>query len=223
MIYRQNNLAGSTGKAYQYLFDEIIYNRLKPGATISEADIAARLKISRTPVREAMMILEREGIIVRYPSRGCFVSQITVQDVQEVFELRTQLEVCALRSSYKLIDDDQLAALDTALQALTSESPAEEYFETDRQLHSLLLDYCGNGRLVDFLCILNAQIERVRVISAGKPDRLAESRLEHIRLVGALRERDLELAENFLVSHIDNVRNSTMAVCKYMNIHAARD
>lgn len=223
MIYKQNSLAGSTGRAYQYLFDEIIYNHLKPGAPLSEADIAAKLEISRTPVREAMMILEREGIVVRYPSRGCFVSQITVQDVHEIFELRIQLELCALRSSYKLIADEQLAAQEEKLRALTPDSPAEAYFETDRELHSLLLDYCGNGRLVDFLCILNAQIERVRVISAGKPDRLAESRREHLEFVNVLRERDIKRAESLLVAHIGNVRDSTVTVCKYMNSNATRD
>ncbi len=217
MIYRQNNLAGSTGRAYQYLFDEIIYNRIKPGTPLSEAEIAARLEISRTPVREAMMILEREGIVVRYPSRGCFVSQITVQDVYEIFELRIQFELSALRSSYTLVGDAQLADLEKALEELTPDSPPEDYFEADRRLHSMLLDYCGNSRLVDFICILNAQIERVRVISASKPDRLAESRKEHLEIVRAIRSRNLARAEELLAAHIGNVRDSTMAVCKYMN------
>ncbi len=217
MIYRENNLSGATGKAYQYLFEEIIYNRMKGGCPLSEADIASKLEISRTPVREAMMILEREGIVVRYPSRGCFVAQITVQDVYEIFELRTQFELTALRNAYTLIADRQLAELEEALEALTPDSPPEAYFETDRKLHGLLLDYCGNGRLVDFICILNAQIERVRVISASRPDRLAESRREHIELVEALRKRDLALAEELLEKHIGHVRDSTMAVCRYMN------
>ncbi len=223
MIYRKNTLSGAMGKAYRYLFDEIIYTRKKGGAPLSEADIAAKLEISRTPVREAMMILEREGIVVRYPSRGCFVSQITVQDVYEIFELRTQFELTALRNAYALVADRQLAELEAALEALTPDSPPEAYFETDRKLHGLLLDYCGNGRLVDFICILNAQIERVRVISANRPDRLAESRMEHLALVRAIRRRDLALAEELLESHIGHVRDSTMAVCRYMNSNVSHD
>ncbi len=223
MIYRQNNLSGATGKAYRYLFEEIVYNRMPPGAPLSEADIAAKLEISRTPVREAMMILEREGIVIRYPARGCFVAQITVQDVYEIFELRIQFEITAIRNAYTLIADKQLAELEEALLALTPESTPEAYFETDRKLHSLLLDYCGNGRLVDFICILNAQIERVRVISASRPDRLIESRREHLAIVEALRRRDVKRAEELLEIHIGHVRDSTLAVCRYMNSNVSHD
>jgi Transcriptional regulators len=218
MIFKQRNLGGSTGKVYQYLFDEIIYNRLKPGAALSEAEIALTLKISRTPVREALMILESEGIINRYPSRGCFVAMITVKDVEEIFELRRVLEVQALRNAIMRIQDEELSALERKLEALTPESSQSEYFETDRELHSLLYKCCGNNRLVDFLGILNAQIERVRVISAGKPSRLSQSRLEHIGLVRSLSARNLEETEKLLVEHISNVRDSTLEVCKYMTI-----
>ncbi len=218
MIYKKKNLGGSTGKVYEYLFDEIIQNRIKPGGAISEADIAARLKSSRTPVRDAMLVLESEGLITRYPSRGCFVSPVTVQDVEEIFELRTLLEVSALRRALPLIPDELLENLETRLLALSPEKAAEAYYETDRELHSLILGYCGNGRLLDFLGILNAQIERVRVISAKKPDRLLHSRQEHLELVAALRRRDLPQAEALLIAHIGNVRNNAIEVCKYMDI-----
>ncbi|MDR2819664.1 MAG: GntR family transcriptional regulator [Desulfovibrio sp.] len=221
MIYKKKNLGCSIGRVYYYLFDAIIHNTLKPGDALSEAEIAATLKSSRTPVREAMMILESEGLVTRYPSRGCFVAQISERDVKEIFELRILLETCALRRSYSLIDAEQLNDLEKTLLALTPDTPVEEYFESDRELHTLLLSYCGNGRLIDFLGILNAQIERLRVISAGRPNRLAESRLEHLELTRALRLRDLPLAERLLADHIAHVRDSTLAVCKYM--HSAQD
>jgi DNA-binding GntR family transcriptional regulator len=217
MIYKQKKPGGSSGRVYQYLFDEIVHNRLKPGTPLSEAEMAARLESSRTPVREALMILESEGLVTRYPSRGCFVAQILVRDVEEIFQLRSVLEICALRNSYMLIEDAHLADLEQRLLALSPDSPASEYYETDRDLHRLLLAYCGNGRLLDFLGILNAQIERVRVISASKPLRLAQSREEHLDLVRALRARDPALAEERLATHIANVRDSTIEVCKYMD------
>jgi DNA-binding GntR family transcriptional regulator len=217
MIYKPKNLTGATGKVYQYLFNEIVRNGMKPGDAISEADIAARLQSSRTPVREAMMILESEGILNRYPSRGCFVAQMTVPDVEEIFELRILLELCALRRAYSRIGDEELDALQAKLEALTPESATDAYYETDRELHSLLLKYCGNGRLLAFLGVLNAQIERVRVISASKPNRLAKSRREHLGLVRAIRARDLPQAEKLLEEHIGNVRDSTREVCMLVN------
>ncbi|MDR1518768.1 MAG: GntR family transcriptional regulator [Planctomycetota bacterium] len=221
MIFKRRNLGGSTGKVHRYLFEEIIYNRLKPGSALSEAEIAAALNISRTPVREALMILESEGIITRYPSRGCFVARITVRDVEEIFELRSVLEVQALRNSIGRIQDKQLTNLEKRLEALTPESPQADYFAADRELHGLLYEYCGNSRLVDFLGILNAQIERVRVISAGKPSRLTQSRREHLGLVLVLARRDLPAAEKLLVAHINNVRDSALEVCKHMAVSYA--
>lgn len=221
MIFKQSKLVGSTGKVYKYLFDAIVYNHLKPGEALSEADIAAKLEISRTPVREALMILESEGIVTRYPSRGCFVSQITSRDVEEIFELRAQLELCALHNSYSLITDHELEALEEKLVALTPDSPKEAYFEADRELHHLILAYCGNARLVDFIGILNAQIERVRVISASRPHRLTESREEHLALARAMRKRDLPTAQQLLKVHIENIRNSALEVCRFMKMACA--
>ena len=221
MIFKQNQLKGSTGKVYKYLFDAIVYNELKPGTALSEADIATKLKISRTPVREALVILESEGIVTRYRSRGCFVAQITVRDVEEIFELRIQLELCAARNSVPLINETDLDALERSLSALTNESEKAEYFATDRELHRLILAYCGNTRLVDFIGILNAQIERVRVISASRPRRLLESRDEHLAIVHAMRARNVAKVETLLRNHIENIRNSTLEVCRYMNMACA--
>ncbi len=216
MIFRHKNLADSTGRVYRHLFDNIVYNRLKPGAALSETEIAATLSVSRTPVREAMMILEGEGIITRYPSRGCFVAHVSESDVQEIFELRTLLEMQALRSSFLRIEEERLDNLRQALDALLPDSPNAEYFETDRELHRIVLEYCGNARLVSIVGVLGAQIERLRVVSADKPKRLIQSRLEHIGIVGAIVRRDLPEAEKLLAHHIGNVRDSTLEVCRYL-------
>lgn len=218
MVSKQKKMTGSIGKAYQYLFENIIYNRLTAGTVISESEIAANLGISRTPVREALTILESEGIITRYPMRGCFVSHIAVRDVEEIFELRMELERCALRNSISRISDADLDMVEEKIEALSPDMDDKEYYDSDRTLHGLILNYSGNNRLIDFLGILNAQIERVRVISASKPRRLTQSRREHLAMVNAIRARDLPLAEQCLIEHIGNVRDSTIDVCKYMNM-----
>ena len=215
---KREKLEGPIGKAYQHLRQEIIYNRLKPGEALSETDLAEKMDVSRTPVREALMKLANEGLVTRYPSRGCFVSPITVKDVAEIYELRIQLECCALRNSCRHISDQELEEIEGMLLALRPDSPEEMYFDSDRKLHGLLLAYCGNGRLVDYLGILAAQIERVRVISALKNRRLSNSRLEHIELVDALKARDIPRSEKLLASHLGNVRDSSIEVCKYMSM-----
>lgn len=217
MIYKKNHMEGSIERVYRYLFDQIINNHLKPGEALSEVEIATAMSSSRTPVREALTLLESEGLVRRYPRRGCFVAEVTIDDLEEIFELRINMEVCALRKSYGLISNDELSRLEKDLLSLKPDSKPKAYYDSDRALHSLIIQNCGNGRLVDFLGILNAQIERLRYISAMKPERLPLSRNEHLQIVRAMQSRDLSLAEKLLTSHIEHVRDSTRDVCRYLN------
>lgn len=218
LIFSSNNLGGATKKVYDYLYHEIVNGNLRPGAAISELELSKKLQTSRSPIREALMALESNGMVRRYPGRGCFVAEITVQDLNEIFDLRILLETAALQRSYHFIKDCELEQLEHDLQRLTEESPAEEYFETDRRLHELLIGNCGNMRLLLILRTLNGQIEQMRRISARQPMRLAASRVEHLGIVVSLRERDLEKACQLLSDHIRNVQKSTLSVCMQMGI-----
>jgi DNA-binding GntR family transcriptional regulator len=128
------------------------------------------------------------------------------------------MELCALRNAYARISSDQLDVLEEQLNALGPDSKPNDYYVTDRALHELFFSYCGNSRLVDFVGILNGQIERVRFISAMRPARLIESRQEHLEIIHALRACDLPKAEEMLSRHIQNVRDSTILVCLKMNV-----
>lgn len=164
------------------------------------------------------MALESNGMVRRYPGRGCFVSEITVQDLNEIFDLRTILETAALQRSYQFLKDFELEQLEHDLQALTVDSPVEAYFDTDRRLHELLVGNCGNIRLLWILRTLNGQIEQMRQISARQPLRLAASRVEHLEIVSSLRRKDLSQSCQLLANHIRNVQKSTLSVCMQMGI-----
>ena len=218
VIFSPNNLSGATKRVYDYLYDQIVSGELTPGSALSEQEISLRLKTSRSPVREAMMVLEGKGMVRRYPGRGCFVAEITVQDLKEIFSLRALLEVEALHLSYHLIDRHKLEQLSQDLTRLTPDDPTDAYFETDRKLHELLINSCGNMRLILILRTLNGQIEQLRRISARQPQRLSASRLEHLEIVNALLEGDLERSCQQLRSHIANIQASTLSVCIQMGI-----
>ncbi len=203
---------------YDYLYNEIVSNRLTPGSALSELEISKKLQTSRSPVREATMVLESEGLVRRYPGRGCFVSDITAQDINEIFELRIMLEVEGLRKSYHLIDMQKLELLEQSLLALTPEDSSDVYYETDRRLHEMIVSGCGNMRLMLILHTLNGQIEQLRRISARQPLRLRASRQEHLDLVSSIKTQDVEHTCAVLSSHIRNVQNSTLNVCMQMGI-----
>ena len=91
-------------KVYVYLENEIINNKLKSGDPIVETNVAKILNISRTPVREALKELESNGLVVSYQGKGTFVRQITTKDIEDIYNVRTQLELLALELSFEDLD-----------------------------------------------------------------------------------------------------------------------
>jgi DNA-binding GntR family transcriptional regulator len=200
--------------AYDYLYDSIVNNKLPPGAAIVERDISNMLGISRTPVREALKQLESEGLIWHFPLRGTFVSEVTTQDVEEIFSLREVLEETALKTAIHEIRDEELCELEALLNSLDDNTPYEKYYNSDRELHNLIIRNGHNKRLIQFLNTLNSQIERLRRISALTPKRLQKSKQEHLEIIKVLKQRDFEKTAEILKKHIRNVKLSTLNVCR---------
>ena len=211
---------GTTARIYQELFQQIVCGTLEPNTLLSESELAKQMESSRTPVREALLMLEGDGLLRRYPGRGYLVTEVTPQDVDEIFELRIELERLALKKAYPNLDSTLLLKLEAQLESLGFQSSPDDFYQADRTLHKLLARFCENSRLQQFLRMLDSQIERLRCISARRPDRLTESRQEHLDIIHALMQQDLPKAEACLVKHIQNVGESTKQVCR---LHQSRN
>lgn len=205
-------------QAYDYLVDAILSNRLQPGEPIIETEIAIALKSSRTPVREALKALEAEGLVSHYPLKGTFVAEITPYDVEEIFNLRTMLEICALQLSFDKITNEELNEVENMFSVLNAESSNQDYHNADKRLHSIIVDKAGNMRLKQFLNILNVQIERFRRIAAFEPTRLTNSKKEHLEIIRKLKQQDLKACEESLKMHLNNVKNSTLETAKVLSM-----
>ena len=201
---------GLKNVAYDYLLDAIMSYELKPGQAIVEQDISDRLNISRTPIREAFKQLESEGLVRHLPSRGTFVTNLTVQDVEEIFQLRELFEITALKSAINCITDDELDYIEDRVRYLDDKK------SSDRDLHMMIMKYSGNSRMIKFHKTLEAQLEQLRRISAMTPKRLVKSRQEHLDIIYALRTRDLVSATRHLSIHLLNIKESTLNVCRNM-------
>lgn len=205
--------------AYEYLLNAIMSYEIKPGEVIVEQEISDQLGISRTPIREAFKQLESEGLVHHFPSRGTFVTNLTVQDVEEIFQLRELFELTALKSAIDRITKEELEYVEGRLRYLDdmkSEEPStkEEYYGSDRELHELIMKYSGNSRMIKFHRTLEAQLERLRRISSLTPMRLTKSRQEHLAILSALNARDLAASTEALRLHLRNIKESTLAVCR---------
>jgi Transcriptional regulators len=205
---------GRKNQVYEYLLNEILSNRLPPGAPIIEMEIATALHTSRTPVREALKTLESDGLVCHYPSRGTIVSEITPYDVEEIFHLRAMLEIYALQVAYDKLTADELNRVEKMFLSLDDASPWQDYHIADKTLHALIIDKAGNSRLKQFLSILNVQIERFRRLAALDPARAARSRSEHLEIIKALQRKDLQASEESLRQHLVCVKNSTLEIVK---------
>ncbi len=184
------------------------------GDPLVERQLGQRFGASRTPVREALKILEHQGLVFRVPGKGVFVAPVSTQDIEEVFLLREILETTAARLAAARIPLAEIQKIRDDLIRLEPEGPSEAYYETDRALHSLLVDYCGNRRLRDLLAAINVQIIRVRHTSALLPNRYQFSRQEHLDIVEALLARNTEQVVDRLRAHLANVKASALEVCR---------
>ncbi len=197
-------------KAYDYLFEHIGANDFAPGTSLVEDEICGLLNMSRTPVREAMHRLEVEGLIYKIKNVGTLVREITYDDIIEIFEIRKLYELHALKNYVKNVTDDEIKLLEQRLLGLDVSDDKQAYYNIDRDIHSSIMSFCSNSRMINYLKTINAQIEKLRRISANTPQRLAKSKEEHIAIVQAVCNRDYDKAYTILDSHLENVKKSVI-------------
>jgi DNA-binding GntR family transcriptional regulator len=200
--------------AYDYLYESIISNKLLPGEAIVEQEVSDLLGVSRTPIREALKQLTAERLVRHIPARGTFVAEMSTQDVEELFEIRTMFEENALKWAINKITDAEITRLEQLFGSLNGSSRPEEFFNSDRELHSLILRYGRNRHMIELLNTVNSQLERLRRVSSLTPNRLEKSKKEHLEIIYAIKEHNLEKAENALRMHLKNVEQSTLDVCQ---------
>lgn len=210
----------NSNKAYDYLYNAILSNEILPGTPISESDIASKLGISRTPIREALKILDTEGLVKQIRNRGTFVTEITIQDIEEIFTLRELFEIHSLKSAYKFITDETLNHLESQIVSLKEGDDQKRYFDVDEMIHGTIVNHSGNSRLITFRNLINSQIKMLRIISAQDPSHFKRSREQHLEIIKAIKSRDLETAESLLENHIREIKDRTIEVQKYKKFNS---
>lgn len=183
----------------------IFAHELAPGAWIDEQAIAAELGISRTPMREALKVLVSEGLAVLKPRRGCYVAELSEQDLNEVFPVMALLEGrCAFEAAQKATDDDirHLEALHEALEVAARASDADAFFSANDAFHAALQTIAGNGWLKHLIDDTRKVIKLTRRYSLVVDGRVNQSLAEHRAIMAALRQRDATLAAQRMHDHL---------------------
>jgi DNA-binding GntR family transcriptional regulator len=198
--------------AYDRIKEAIVDGVLQPMERITETQVGKRLGLSRTPVREAFRLLESEGLMVVVPQRGSFVSQPSIGDIVEIYQIRIPLECMAARLAALRLDDARLARLDAlvAAQSRPSTRRPDESLAASAEFHEILIACVGNKRLSLLMKQLQAQVHRVRVLWPSTKPRLDDTWEEHARLLAALRSRDAAASERLMREHMERAQASTL-------------
>ena len=183
--------------AYAAIKDDIISCALQPGQDVSEGGLVARYGLGKASIRNAMMRLRQEGLIVSRGRQRNAVSAVTLRDVHEVFQLRLVLEVTAVRLAAGKVDAQRLRELNEA--AHTHHSPGDRasesaYLRANRELHRYVAETSGNQRLAALVVGLMEQHERIVHMGLALQSREHEFHHYHDELVAALIEGDAERA-----------------------------
>jgi len=190
---------------FESLREAIIQGRLKPGERLMEIQLAEEMGVSRTPVREAIRKLELEGFVVMVPRKGAYVADISVKDIADVFEVRAALEGLAAGLAAERITTEELEELDRALTKTyeVSKHDLNAIVETDTNFHALIYRASRNERLVQIISNLADQIQRFRATSLAQPGRTKLAIEEHAKIVDAISDRNVELAQTLAREHIE--------------------
>jgi len=181
-----------------------------PGAKLNEIEVAGQLNVSRGPVREAFRALEQAGLLRTEKNRGVFVRAISVQEADEIYELRAVLDEFVGRTLAARITAEGLRELRALVEALGAASTArdlDEYTRLNLAFHDRMVELTGNGKLVDTYRRLVKELTLFRREAlSGSTGALPDSTREHREIVSAIAARDAELAGRLMREHVERGR-----------------
>jgi len=194
-------------KVYRVLKTEIVKGFLEPGTKLLENKIAEEMHVSRTPVREAMQKLAAEGFIKMTPNQTMIVTEVSLEDVKEVLQIRGVLEGLAARVAAKKINSQEINELEKVVTRMSlhiTKKDLSSYCQLDDKFHDLILNICGNKWIIQIRDNLGSFIYRFRIKSLSVPGRLKCSFEEHRKIMESLKKHNSEDANRLSQVHMKN-------------------
>lgn len=203
----------------------IVEGRVAPGERLKEEELARELGISRTPVREALLILQAEGLVDAAPNRGATVRAHTADDLEELYELRALLEGYAARRAARRIDDDQIRRLQESCErfATLQGAAVEAIVAENATFHGLVLEAAGSTRLLGMVRSVVELPLVYRSYVTYSPEQTGISLHYHRQIAAALERRDAERAELIMKEHVYEARDLLVAHVRGSDGNAATE
>lgn len=212
---RRVNYDSRSEAAYRILKEKIVTLELPPASLINEADLMAELALGRTPIREALQRLALENLVIILPRRGTIVADLTMSDLQKIFEIRLELEVYAVRLAARRATPAQIAemeALFAQADDMLHRGDHHQLIHLDHQAHLLLAQAAHNEFLEETLERMYTHVLRLWYVSLHKVSRLAEAIEEHRDIIAAVKAGDGERAAQIMRAHVTGFQTQFTAV-----------
>ena len=197
------------GRIYDQVRYDIINGRYQRGDNLVELKLAEEYGVSRTPIREALLQLEQEGLVSYEPNRGIIVQGISDQDIEDIYTIRKLIEGLAAYWAASRITPEEIKQMQEVIDLMefyTGKNDVEKVTKLDAQLHNLILQASKSKPLQQALGSFMHYIQRARTFSLQTPGRPAQSFAEHKDILAALEAKDPEKARRAMNRHVASVK-----------------
>ena len=204
--------------AYDRLITEIRSGTLRPGDRLTETDLAARLGISRTPVREAIRALEADGLVDHQPRVGARIRRLDYAEITELYEMRAVLEGTAARFAARAAYDSEIAELALINEEMRArQTDPEALYHANRQFHGVLLTAARNRFLIRSVASLQKTLLILGPSTMEETDRAQAALGEHEAILAALRAHDGDAAEGAMRAHIEAAHRARLKQLRHLS------
>lgn len=221
MILETDNSSSLRIRVFNAIEDAILNGEYKEGESLNELKLSSELGVSRTPVREALMQLELEGLVNNIPNKGAVVVGVSEKDIEDVYAIRMSIEGLAAKLCAEKITDDELKALEKIVdlqEFYLIKNNTEQIWKLDGDFHKIIYESSRSRPLRYMLSNFHNYIKSARDISIQTAGRAEKTVAEHKAILEAIRSKNGPLAESLTAEHIRNAKNNLIA--QFQNISA---
>lgn len=215
----ENKAMSANGSLGEQVFEEleagILNGKIKPGEALVEMKLSAELGVSRTPIREAIRMLEQKGLVEVVPHRGAVVLGVNAKDLEDIYTIRMYVEGLAARWAAENITGEQLKDLAEIVdlqEFYQMKQSAMKINDLDSRFHERIYQYSGSRTLRHTLSELHHMIHWFRELSFASEGRAEKAIEEHRQILEAIAKRDCDQAEQLMTRHIENAKENLLKI-----------
>lgn len=205
-IVKKRGLKNST---YLDLKEKLINCVYPPGTMLNEVQLATEYGLSRTPIREAISRLEMDGYVKIMPKKGIYVTDISLNDVMQIFQTRIEVEPIALRMAAPYLDVDELMMFRHKFEQ--EETDISNAFRLDTAMHLFIIEHCGNSYIIEMMRKLFDDNTKVVIASKQNRVKIHDAKCEHLEILDSLiTGKDIEYTAQLMKTHIETCRRAAL-------------